>query len=214
MSQQTMSKQKDMELSLITNSVLDNLGFSKKQIMLRSLCIGERFKFIPSFSGFTALIAGSSGEGVPLADSDINIMNILRDVICVDSGFDNHGELIILGTDYSETAPGYTRVVSISIPDNLLFSPLFHAISVYDTVRRENFLSSEKMRFSTGHNRILLNVRQRNDIKTDINGPSVTLTYSTSLHSDFVDSIYFYGGNYLQKWKNRIRINAWPSARL
>jgi hypothetical protein len=106
-----MSKLEDMELSLmITSSVLDNLGFSKKQILLRAKHIEERLKVkLSDTSNLTRVAVGSSGEGVQLAQSDIDLMNTFQDTVCVDSGDGNHGELIILGTDYSKTAQGYLR---------------------------------------------------------------------------------------------------------
>ncbi|XP_060567625.1 uncharacterized protein LOC132726331, partial [Ruditapes philippinarum] len=202
-----MSKQEDMKLSLMTCSVLDYLGFSKKQIMLRSNLVEGNFISPTQALYSKALLVGSSGEGVELADSDYDCMFILSDVICVDEGCDNDGELIILGTDYSKTAPGYTKVVSISMSDKCVCSLQFKQCCTYDILEKGKLISSEKLRdfYAT----IAANC-QTFGIYITQNGPATTSSDFLS-DCDFVQSVQFYGGNYLRKWKERVKNYEWPS---
>lgn len=208
-----MSTREDNELSLIISSTLDSFGFSKKQIILRSECLNEIAKHVSDDARdlFTISLVGSSGEGVKLSSSDVDVMYTLSDVICVDEGFDNK-EFIILKSDRSDAAPGYTKVVSISKPDNLSYS-MIHSACSFEPHTKRTFISSEKLKrfIST----ILEHCMRSGDYgyKTEANGPAETLSSPdyAAPEVDNVMCIYFFGGDYLRKWTDRSRMYTWPS---
>ncbi|XP_060576729.1 uncharacterized protein LOC132734051 [Ruditapes philippinarum] len=196
----------DKELSLLISSTLNCFGFSKKQVMRRSEFMDEIAKIIQNRPEipFTTLIVGSAGEGVGLSESDTDVMQIFPDALCVDEGTASEN-IVILKADYSHTTPGYTKVVPISIPNNLQFSETLRRMSAYETHMNTPIMASEKMKD-------LYDVLHKvHDASWKLSGPALTLLPGSAGESDNVFSIYFFGGNHLQKWTNRDRNHPWPS---
>ncbi|XP_060569005.1 uncharacterized protein LOC132727488, partial [Ruditapes philippinarum] len=153
----TMSSTNDKNLSLSLCTILDSFGYSKEQIELRSKALDDCSKIIPHRAGeirFShTLLVGSAGEGVQLSDSDMDVMYILPDIVCVDEGFEN-SNIVVLESDRTCTAPGYTKIVLISNLDSfdLRTSSMIEKymylqiMSKYRTQSGKKYISSEQFK--------------------------------------------------------------------
>ncbi|XP_053395646.1 nucleotidyltransferase MB21D2-like [Mercenaria mercenaria] len=222
-----MSKNEDRELSLLICSTLDTFGFKKQNVSMRSKYLEEDvnclFGTLEKIGNpYMVTVVGSSGEGVQLSDSDTDLMSVIRDVVCVDKGCINEN-FTVLETDYTYTAPGYTKVVSTYIPrisavNNFQTSPIFYFSCMYDTLARYPYISSEKIRNLYRHIDSPLSGIVKHDwpYETATNGPAFTVTGTDTsrFDNDNVFSICFYGGEYLKKWANRTRFCTWSSCEI
>jgi hypothetical protein len=180
-----MSSVEDKNLSLAICSALDNLGFSKEQIVYRAEYMDKLSQIYTNEAPLCSiLIVGSRGEGVGLSDSDTDIMKICKHVICVDESFAD-SDLIVLRADYTNTEPGYIKVEG----ENMYISNKGYKDRLLERVIPPN-LSDLNFNFN-------------------ITGPAIHL-FSCDVDTDHVYCTYFYGGNYLSRWTNRTRNYTWP----
>ncbi|XP_060584708.1 uncharacterized protein LOC132740754 [Ruditapes philippinarum] len=221
----TMSSTNAQNLSLSLCTILDSFGYSKEQIELRSkemdyslqkieITANSFFKYslLPEL---TYVSAGSTGEGIRLSDSDIDYMNAFQDIICVDEGFEN-SVCVVLESDRTSTAPGYTKIVLISNLDSfdLRTSSMIEKymylqiMSKYRTQSGKKYISSEQFKGITLDAMNLFGLK----IFGKCSGPAFQPNDDLKVQIDSVISIYFYGGNYLNKWTNRSRNHAWPTS--
>ena len=203
-----MPEYSDKRLSFLIHSTLDNFGFKKENILLRSKMVNDEAETTDGIvqKTFKSVAAGSSAEGVGLAKSDLDVMYVLHDAVCVDKGYvDTH--CVVLETDYTSTAPGYTKVVALPIPDTLGISGFFKAICSGECKLNKTYISSGKVKL---YHSALGKLFHNFDLAT--NGPALTLTGQSHayIEADFVMSVYFYGGIFLENWAKRSRLHSWP----
>ncbi|XP_045193009.2 uncharacterized protein LOC123549192 [Mercenaria mercenaria] len=196
-----MSSKEDENFSLWINSTLDTFGFRPEIISFRSYWydkLAENMNLkLEELSPFRFSLVGSAGEGVRLGKSDTDILSVFKNTVCSDNPRINV-HLNILKTDYSGTAPGYTKIVLINKSSSDIRHP-FHFDTMYKSTEGHPYIPCALEYFAG---------------KSEINGPafSSAFPYESYLFSgtDLVFSFYFTGKEHLSEWAKRSRFYAWP----
>ncbi|XP_045203222.2 uncharacterized protein LOC123556514 [Mercenaria mercenaria] len=209
-----MSGKEDEDLSLIISSTLDHFGYSREMISFRSKSydnIGnliQKKKF--GNEPVTVMCVGSAGEGVELSDSDLDLMLLTDTIVCTDQAMDNK-HLNILKTDYTNSCPGYTKVVSTHLVMDTITGSACYNSSTNVSPEGHPYISSGVFK-----NMIYQNTDKFLPLLTPFctitsNGPAATSQMFNSKKIDWVFSVSYFGNTILSKWANRKRFNNWPS---
>lgn len=227
------SLQKSIQtFSLVVNSALDCLGYSKEQVARRADMVaknhGEKMDIFNLFKGWKldVIAAGSRGEGVPYK-SDHDVLMVQRSAICVEDGHDEDG-LVVFISDVSDSPPGYTKlfVRRIQIDKNLLHV-IFINSTTHKIVSGKNLTYLSSLRY---RNALCIGFASAQSFQNyisfperDSNGPAFTFTmslhnpfihFTSSLETDIVPALPAYMPSALYNWKNRRRDFGWPSTSL
>ncbi|XP_053394464.1 uncharacterized protein LOC123524773 [Mercenaria mercenaria] len=218
-------KSKEELLSYLLYTTLDTVGFQRECVSFRSKAYKQVYEHLTSNIAkyeipLTHLCVGSSGEGTALRGSDADVMAIITDSICVDNANES-GCFTLLETDYTNTAPGYTKVLLAKLDEESLFHFAFDNSQMYTSSAGRAYISSAIFR-----NFIYQSVQassvsaysyesdENENENTTTNGPAATKTIGTQFSFDYVSAVYFYGNIHLRDWTDRVRYHNWPSTDL
>ncbi|XP_045187581.2 uncharacterized protein LOC123545312 [Mercenaria mercenaria] len=197
-----MSSKEDENWSLWIGSTLDTFGFKQEITSFRSHCFDEFSANVSSKSEqiypIRFSLVGSAGEGFRHGRSDIDLLAVLINTVCLDRPMVN-AHLNTLKTDYSGTAPGYTKVILINKKSHDIRHP-FHFNTMYRSTEGHPYIPSSALQYIA--------------IDLEINGPALSLESFLQSYifsdMDFVFSFYFGGKEHLRKWAKRSRFYTWP----
>jgi len=189
--------------SRVLYDALNQQGYSAGRIKYRSETFSRSFKHILSKSPINGhikcIFAGSFGEGISkLYSSDVDVMDVNSDIICVDERSDAHGPYsLVLQNEYTHTFPGYVRLRT-DRPVRNHQRGLFSQRCIHTG---NHYLSSL----------ITMQALQQWDPSDVINGPARTNTGDVfNIHMDIVLALPFVSLNVLEKWMGRERHHEWP----
>ncbi|XP_053378745.1 uncharacterized protein LOC128548287 [Mercenaria mercenaria] len=224
-----MTKNFNCNLSEFTYAALDCIGCSKDNVN----CRAGLYKFYAEKSNevfkrmypvnVDTIIAGSRGEGVvQLYESDVDVMYVFRNFLCVDSGSNQNG-LTVIKAHFSHSPPGYTKLIPLDMTSELLGMGYLMQTTVYDLNEGHILISSSCFRnMFEAYLRIDANINEgiRKEIKPN-SGPSVPISFFNDGISPYLNSLLFesdsvYTLPYLSStiptsWKERDRKHQWPS---
>ncbi|XP_045159169.1 uncharacterized protein LOC123524772 [Mercenaria mercenaria] len=211
------------ELSRLIYTTLDTVGFQRECVTFRSKAqtkINESLNsnFAKYEIPLTHLFVGSTSEGTALGNSDTDFMTVIPDSVCVDKA-NTSGYFNFFEADYTNTAPGYTKVVIANLDEESPFQIFFDDSQMYKSSAGRAYISSTI--FRNFHYQIAQAIpvsayfhqSNENDC-TKTSGPATTLQIGYALNVDNVFSVYFYGSSHLRSWAVRLRSCKWPSADL
>ena len=216
--------------------VLEQQGYTSTRIKHRSKALAimiERLH-IPHCSSSEIIVAGSVGEGISkLGSSDIDMIYIVPEVMCVDEGPNEKG-ILVARNKFTQTPPGYVR---LQVDDSFTGAtgiPL-----------RTSLVSGKRYLDNTAIKQFLQNMCEEKQYprNTEINGPAVTSYGAGSRFmqvlpellkalpffsnatlrlgnngqngdTDVVIGLPFYSSKILDNWLNRERLHEWPSKAL
>ncbi|XP_045157092.2 uncharacterized protein LOC123523488 [Mercenaria mercenaria] len=216
-----MSGKADEDISRLVYTTLDTFGYHLESVSFRSKVydyMSNIATLCNSREGIphSVVFVGSLGEGVGLSDSDTDTMVIIGDTICVDKASAQR-HFNILELDYATSPPGYTKIVPVSLDKEKDSYAWFKSSYMYISQTGCPYISSAVF-CKTAYKMVEKISTNRYDglNKTEMtnNGPATTRTIEALGEHDIVPSIYVFGGDHLRKWKDRTRLNTWPSINL
>jgi len=198
--------------SRVLYDALNQQGYSADRIKYRSKTFSRQImsNLSSNYGQIKTIFAGSFGEGISkLCSSDMDVMTVLSDIICVDErSHANRPYSLVFQNEYTNTFPGYVR------------------LRADRAVRDQRGLFSQRCIHTGNHylsRLITMQALYQDDPSNVINGPARTSNSSIRIKelfgfvvdgpnncTDFVRALPFVSINVLEKWMGRERHHEWP----